>query len=109
MLQQNNDKQITVAGNLKIDLSPVAKKKGKFQPSCIAKHPLTNEWYIISSASKALLILNEEWKVKDHYLLDPSIFRQPEGLAFDAKGNMYVSNEGKLGKPNILLFSYKQL
>ena len=41
------------------------------------------------------------------YALDPELFKQPEGLAFDRRGNMYISNEGGKGDANVLLFPYK--
>lgn len=82
-------------------------KKVKFHPSCLARHPLTKEWYIISSVNRSLLVLDDQWKVKAMYDLNPTLFKQPEGLAFDAKGNMYISNEGVQGNANILYFAYK--
>jgi len=82
-------------------------KKVKFHPSALARHPLTKEWYILSSVNKALLVLDEQWKLKKTYQLDPILFKQPEGLAFDSKGNMYISNEGHGGSANVLLFNYK--
>jgi hypothetical protein len=82
-------------------------KKVKFHPSCIARHPLTKEWYIVSSVNKVLLVLDNNWKVKEMYDLDPLHFKQPEGLAFDPKGNMYISNEGVEGNANVLYFAYK--
>jgi hypothetical protein len=82
-------------------------KKVKFHPSCLARHPLTKEWYIVSSVNKTLLVLDEQWKVKAMYDLNPTLFKQPEGLAFDARGNMYISNEGVQGNANVLYFAYK--
>ena len=82
-------------------------KKVRFHPSCLARHPLTKEWYIISSVNKILLVLDDQWKVKGMYALNPTLFKQPEGLAFDAKGNMYISNEGAQGNANVLFFAYR--
>jgi hypothetical protein len=81
--------------------------KIKFHPSCLARHPLTGEWYIVSSVNKVLVVLDDKWAVKGMYDLDPALFKQPEGLAFDKAGNMYISNEGVQGNANVLLFSYK--
>jgi len=81
--------------------------KVKFHPSCLARHPLTKEWYIVSSVNKVLLVLDDQWAVKGMYDLDPVLFKQPEGLAFDRQGNMYISNEGVQGNANVLLFPYK--
>lgn len=90
-----------------VELSSIKKKKLKFRPSCIAKNPVTHEWYIISSLNKLLVVLDTTWVLKAHYPLDPAIFRQPEGMAFNAKGDLYISNEGRGGAANILLFRYQ--
>jgi hypothetical protein len=82
-------------------------RKIKFHPSAVARHPLTKEWYIISSVNKVLIVLDDQWKVKGMYQLNPVLFKQPEGLAFDRQGNMYISNEGQQGNANVLLFAYK--
>jgi len=87
---------------------PKEQRRGKFRPSALARHPITHEWYILSSVNKILLVLDEQWKVKAAYSLKPSLFKQPEGLAFDSKGNMYISNEGGDGNANVLLFKYNQ-
>jgi hypothetical protein len=110
--------RLTVTEHFKIDVSGVklgsagkergGKQNGKFHPSCMARHPLTREWYIISSVNRVLLVLDEQMRVKGVYLLDGGLFKQPEGLAFDGKGNMYISNEGGQGNANVLLFSYRQ-
>jgi len=103
---------LAITGQFKVDVSsigvPKEKRRGKFHPSALARHPITREWYILSSVNKLLLVLNEQWKVKSAYSLKPSLFKQPEGLAFDSKGNMYVSNEGGDGNANVLLFKYNQ-
>ena len=36
--------------------------------------------------------------------LDKRIFNQPEGICFSENGDMFISNEGKNGKANILRF-----
>jgi DNA-binding beta-propeller fold protein YncE len=82
-------------------------KKIKFHPSCVARNPVTKEWYLVSSVNKVLIVLDDQWKVKDMYQLNPTLFKQPEGLAFDRQGNMYISNEGVQGNANVLLFVYK--
>jgi hypothetical protein len=75
-----------------------------FKPSGIAIHPLDGEIYIISSVGKLLIILNSEGKVQDVRELDPTIFRQPEGICFSPTGDMFISNEGQGGKGYILKF-----
>jgi len=102
VLQYDGKNVLRVADRFVVGLS-----KKKFHPSCLARHPLTKEWYILSSVNKQLLVLDEQWKVKASFDLNPGLYKQPEGLAFDAKGNMYISNEGVLGNANILFFAYR--
>ena len=113
-MSQDSGKILTVSGSFKIDLSFIkpedikGKGKGKFHPSGLAKNPVTHEWFIISSVNKLLLVLSEQWKVKEYYRLDPMIFKQPEGITFNRKGDLYISNEGGEGDANILLFRYQK-
>ena len=111
VLQYDDRHVLAVTEHFRVDLSSLRltsiNRKARFHPSCLARHPLTREWYIISSVNKLLLVLDEKWTVKASYRLDPSPFKQPEGLAFDRKGNMYISNEGGDGNANVLLFNYK--
>ena len=113
-LQQNDSGLLAVNSSLKIDLSPIPKDekkgngKGKFHPSCIAKNPITHEWYIISAVNNLLLVLDEQWKIKESFPLDPSLFKQPEGMAFNARGDLYISNEGGEGTANVLEFKYRK-
>jgi len=103
---------LAITGQFKVDVGsigvPKEKRRGKFHPSALARHPITREWYILSSVNKILLVLDGQWKMKAAYSLKPSLFKQPEGLAFDSKGNMYISNEGGDGDANVLLFKYNQ-
>jgi DNA-binding beta-propeller fold protein YncE len=80
----------------------------KFAPSGIAIHPATKDIYVISSAGKQLLILSAAGKIKSSHKLNSKHFTQPEGISFSANGDLYISNEGKGGNGNILLFRYKK-
>lgn len=80
----------------------------KFHPSCLARHPLTGDWYVVSSVNKVLIVFDGRWQVREMFALDSTLFKQPEGLAFDREGNMYISNEGGEGRANVLLFRYKK-
>lgn len=82
--------------------------KGKLKPSALARHPLTRQWYIVSSVNRSLLILDGEWQIREVHPLSSKIFNQPEGIAFDKQGNLYISNEGdELTQGNILKFIYR--
>ncbi|RYU91723.1 SdiA-regulated family protein [Mucilaginibacter terrigena] len=106
------DGNITQSGAFTIDVQKIAsligKMKLKFHPSALAKNPLTRQWYVLSSVNKLLVVLDEQWNVLQAYPLSGKVFLQPEGMAFDKQGNLYISNEGdKITNGNILLFKYK--
>lgn len=87
----------------------LGKGKLSFRPSALAKNPRTNEWYILSSVNKALIVTDAAWNVKAAYPLSAALFVQPEGIAFDSQNNLYISNEGDTLTPGtILKFTYKK-
>ncbi len=81
--------------------------KQSFQPAGLAIHPLNGDMYVVSAVGNVLLIINPDRKLKKAVKLSNKAFKQPEGITFDREGNLYISNEGKSGKGNILKFSYK--
>jgi hypothetical protein len=84
-------------------------KKSRFRPSALAKSPLGKEWFILSSVNKLLVVTDENWVVKASYPLDPTLFNQPEGIAFDQDNNLYISNErGESETATVLKFAYKK-
>lgn len=105
---QQDTGTLNVTGSFKIDISMVQEKgeKQKFNPSAIARHPVTKQWFIISSVNKLLVILDDQWKVKEFYPIDPVLFNQPEGIAFADNGDLYISNEGGVGSASILVYRY---
>lgn len=83
-------------------------KQHFFSPSGIAIHPKTKELYIISTALKRLVVLNpENGAIRTAARLDKGILPQPEGIAFDAQGNLYLSSEGKKHEGLLAKFNYK--
>ena len=95
--------------NFTIDVKSISHITGKvkrgFRPSAMAKNPVTNEWFIVSAVNQLLVVTDSNWAIKNAYPLDGNIFNQPEGIAFDKDGNMYISNEGDdLSGGNILKF-----
>ena len=103
------DGTVSQSGNFTIDVQKIAaltgKGKMKFHPSALAKNPLTKQWYVLSSVNKLLVAVDEQWNVVAAYPISGKTFLQPEGMAFDAQGNLYISNEGdKVTNGNVLLF-----
>ena len=78
-----------------------------FSPSGIALHPINGDIYVISSALKRLVVLDyATGKIRYAARLDKKILPQPEGIAFDAAGNLYLSSEGKKGEGLLLRFDF---
>lgn len=100
------------AGSFSIDVKEIEsitdKAKKGFRPSALARNTITNEWYIISAINKLLVVTNSSWKVIKAYTLNINNFNQPEGIAFDNFGNLYISNEGDdFAEGNIMKFTRK--
>ena len=79
-----------------------------YKPSGIAVHPITGEWYMLTSAGKRLLITNRQAKIIYSEPLDPTAFRQPEGICFAPNGDLFIASEGNGKKGYILKFNYKK-
>jgi len=95
-----------------IDVAPIAKSFGlekmHFKPSAAAVNPVTNELFIVSAINKILVITDTSGQVKEVYALDPSVYKQPEGLAFTPAGDLLISNEAnENGYANILILKRK--
>ena len=93
-----NDEQLRGAG---IDPKTYA-------PSGIAVHPITGEWYILTSTGKRLLITNRQARIIYSEPLDPKLFRQPEGICFAPNGDLFIASEGDKKKGSILKFTYRK-
>jgi len=93
-----NDEQLEGAG-----INPKT-----FKPSGIAVHPITGEWYMLTSVGKRLLITSRKGKIMYSEPLDPKLYRQPEGICFTPNGDMFISSEGDGKKGYILKFEYKK-
>ncbi len=98
ILGLSKDGQVSNIGDFKIDEEQIghfSSLNGKsFRPSALTQNSQTNQWYILSSINKMLVVADENWKVVGAYSLDPSLFNQPEAIAFDHRGNLYIGNEG---------------
>lgn len=77
--------------------------------SAAAVNPITNDIYLISAIQKLLVITNNKGEFKELYKLDPTIYKQPEGMAFTPAGDLIISNEfAQTGFANLLLLKNKK-
>ena len=111
ILQMTPGKHIELKTSFQVNTKDIAlklnEKKVSFKPSALAKNTRDNQWYIISSVNKLLVITDDKWGIKEVYPLDPALFNQPEGIAFDKNDNLYISNErGSAGNATVLKFTF---
>ena len=74
----------------------------RVMPSALGVHPVTGEIYLLSSVDHVLISCTGDGDITGYVRLDTDRFRQPEGIAFFANGDMLISNEGH-GKQATLL------
>jgi uncharacterized protein YjiK len=83
-------------------------KKNFFSPSALALHPLTRDLYIVSSSLKRLVVLDyATGAIRFALRLDKNLLLQPEGIGFDAQGNLYITSEGKGSEGYMLRYDMK--
>jgi uncharacterized protein YjiK len=93
-------------GDVKVAGMHAGKKGGAIlKPSGIAIHPVSGDLYLLSTVPQLLLILSATGRIKSVNRLNPELFEQPEGIAFDEHQNLYISNERVRRSANILKFS----
>lgn len=71
-------------------------------PSEINIDPATGKVYILEGVDPKIVILDKEGNLQKLHQLNRNQFKQAEGLTFGDSGEIYISNEGKGGKANIL-------
>ncbi|KHJ36590.1 hypothetical protein PBAC_32350 [Pedobacter glucosidilyticus] len=72
-----------------------------FSPTAMAIHPQDKDLYILSSTNNFIVVIHQQ-EIKQVISLLGNAFTQPEGMAFNSKGELYISNEGKKLSGNIL-------
>jgi uncharacterized protein YjiK len=84
------------------------KTKIRFKPSAATINPADSLLYIVSAINKMIVVTDRNGTFKKAYHLRPSLFKQPEGIAFAPNGTMIISNEAAdVGVADILIFPRK--
>jgi len=109
-----NSRKTEAIPKIKINMNDNAFKNKKrkklynsFNPSDMAIHPLTGEYYVLDGKKPKLMILNKSGAIKKIYELDKKSFAQPEGITFGEDGTLYISNEAGDNAANIMEISLK--
>lgn len=98
ILDLSNDGEVSYRNSFKIDEQQinnlVSLKRKRFRPSALAYNVRSDQWFILDSINKILVLTNDQWQVIEVYSLNSSLFNQPEAMAFDKNNNLYIGNEG---------------
>jgi len=78
--------------------------KSYFNPSGIAFDPLTGTFFIIAANGNEIVEISGEGKLLGKEKLHGKIHAQPEGITFSNDGTLYISNEGKDDRANIVVY-----
>ena len=76
-----------------------------FKPSALAVHPTTGQIYVLSSVRKALAVVEPDGTLSAVIALPPTLYPQPEGIAFAVDGTLFIANEGPVGAGSVLRFT----
>jgi uncharacterized protein YjiK len=88
-------RSLAVPDRILIPVTELAKgRPGKgFHPSAIERDPQTGQWLLLASADNAFALVDPTGRVLATGALRPG-HPQPEGLAIDGSGSIYVADEG---------------
>ncbi|NOS84805.1 MAG: hypothetical protein HOP31_06670, partial [Ignavibacteria bacterium] len=78
--------------------------EGKFNPSGIAKNPISGSFYVIAAQGNTLLEISKNGEVLDQADLPEKIHVQAEGIAFKNDGTLCISNEGREKQAYFILY-----
>ncbi len=84
------------------------KRAKSFAPSGIACHPVSGNYYILSSIGKLLVVVDKDGELLWVHPLDEDFHRQPEAICFDDLNNLYIGNEGKGLVAKIYVYESRQ-
>jgi len=94
-------KPINLSTNI-IQVLGVNSRLNMFAPSGMAIDPITGHLYLLASRGKILMVIDKSKSTLGIYFLNQQLYGQPEGIVFDKKGNLYISNEAKANEANII-------
>ena len=72
-------------------------------PSAAAIQPVSGNLFVLASIQKLLAVYDSNGTLLHTYPLDVKLLHQPEGIAFDEQGNLYITSEAA-GVSPVLIF-----
>ena len=77
-----------------------------FRASDIGINPLNGKIFLISASVYTLIVADMSGKVETIAPLKKDLFRQAEGITFNSRGDLFISNEGAGKSPTLVRFNY---
>lgn len=77
-----------------------------FRASEIGFNPVTGKIYLVSAPDYMMLVCSLSGTIEKIIPLKKELFRQAEGITFNSRGDMFISNEGAGKEPTIVRFNY---
>ena len=81
-------------------------KFSRFKPAGVAVHPISGNYYMVSSRDRRLVVIDRKGRIISTLVLNHKRIRQPEGLAFLANGDLFLASEAAGGRAALLRFNY---
>jgi uncharacterized protein YjiK len=82
--------------------------EGKFNPSGIARNPISGTFFIIAARGNTILELSKNGAILNQKDLPEAIHKQAEGIAFKSDGTLFISNEGRGKTPTLVVYEMKK-
>ncbi len=82
--------------------------EGKFNPSGIARNPISGTFFIIAARGNTILEVSKNGDILTQKDLPEAIHKQAEGIAFKSDGTLFISNEGRGKTPTLVIFDMKK-
>ena len=93
-----------------VSLAEVTKKSrgGRFNPSDIAKHPVSGTFFIIAANGESIIELSKDGRVLAQEEIPKKVNPQPEGIAFAPDLTMIICNDVDSGVGTLTLYPVKK-
>lgn len=75
------------------------------KPSGLAIHPQTGELLVLSSGRRSLAVVGPDGSIHAVWSLPSKLFGQPEGVTALPNGDLFISNEGNVGRATLVRFN----
>ncbi len=82
-------------------------RRGQFNPSGIARHPISGTFFIISSDGELIVEISKDGNLLSHQKIPKKVNSHPEGIAFTKDLTMILCNDGQGKASTITLYPPK--